>query len=938
MKFKFSFLITVCCMSVMFPGEVRGDTAVDSSGLFAMTANLSKSTYNYPENIQVTVDTSTLACSNSNPSLDFSVRIPSTGESLSSGGFEFRRYWLNFTSPRPGYHQAVVNGLVPHGGRIGPITLPFTVVGCDGFIANATLCSGDDSGFSVSYGPIVASSCTDLFKCEYICNAGYKQSGNTCIPYSCTGAIPPYSVRCSGDGSGLFSDTERKLVSSCTSSQKCEHVCRSGSRMVNGECLPYVCLNEPSNTEVCKERATAFGGYVLDSENLTTDVPSTLVANCTKDVKCEYKCKEGYHQEGGTCVRSVCSGDIPENAVLCDGDEEDLLASGVRAAVSHCNFAKKCEYQCEFGYSPQGNTCVPIPGIYKCTGAVPLNATLCRDDDKGLRADTPRVAANSCSPQKCEYRCDDGSFFDPFSQACIKPGFPPTSPRITPDPFSGQVRTSHPFEFFSTDFDHDKIRYQIDWDNDGTVDETIPDRGFVDSGVAKTASYLWETEGLKIFRARAQDEGGLVSMWSTAFPRIVNQEPPAVITGPAIEGVIYGSANPNGDDTRAWFRYDTVNPGVCNDTFGTRAPSLGSVNLGGGEIFVPFSQILTTNPGTTYYYCAIASNVGGTSYGEVLSFVTPPAIPRNLVATPSCDCDGNSIIDVSWGGVLGATSYDIEHNGNYLTVVDPVSLYSPLVPSTAHTYRVRAKNDAGSSFWSPQVNVFAPSAEACSSASGAGCSPSSPSGPKLRVIPSQRYYPDTIVGNVRDESVTVKNEGEGILIGNISSGTYFTCIAPSCDFSLSKDQTKSFTIRFTPLAARLYQEEIQVHSNDVNEIFLVWGNGTSPLLGDMLIDFQNVLLTKTSTKELVVNNIDSIAVTCDGSLLSRGPFACVGANCASLQLNSGDSKTYVVTFSPTEEKSYSERVALCTASSGGTVRSVTIEGTGVRERFWVVEN
>ena len=35
---------------------------------------------------------------------------------------------------------------------------------------------------------------------------------------------------------------------------------------------------------------------------------------------------------------------------------------------------------------------------------------------------------------------------------------------------------------------------------------------------------------------------------------------------------LIGTANPNGAATLAWFRYSTVSPGTCNDSFGTRAP------------------------------------------------------------------------------------------------------------------------------------------------------------------------------------------------------------------------------------------------------------------------------------------------------------------------------------------------------------------------------
>lgn len=86
-----------------------------------------------------------------------------------------------------------------------------------------------------------------------------------------------------------------------------------------------------------------------------------------------------------------------------------------------------------------------------------------------------------------------------------------------------------------------------------------------------------------------------------------------------------GSANPNGETTTAYFRYSTSNPGAPNDSFGTRAPSSSSsdANLGSGTSEVPFARNLSgLLPGTTYYYCAIATNSYGTGFGEIKSFTT----------------------------------------------------------------------------------------------------------------------------------------------------------------------------------------------------------------------------------------------------------------------------------------------------------------------------
>ena len=91
-----------------------------------------------------------------------------------------------------------------------------------------------------------------------------------------------------------------------------------------------------------------------------------------------------------------------------------------------------------------------------------------------------------------------------------------------------------------------------------------------------------------------------------------------------------GTANPFLATTRGWFRYSTTNPLVCSDGFGTRAPfsSSNDPNLGAGSTSVAYTQSLAgLSPGTTYYYCAIAQNAYGTSFGVMFSFTTLPAAP-----------------------------------------------------------------------------------------------------------------------------------------------------------------------------------------------------------------------------------------------------------------------------------------------------------------------
>ncbi|MDP1827067.1 MAG: hypothetical protein Q8L48_27585 [Archangium sp.] len=132
--------------------------------------------------------------------------------------------------------------------------------------------------------------------------------------------------------------------------------------------------------------------------------------------------------------------------------------------------------------------------------------------------------------------------------------------------------------------------------------------------------------------AVATSFGGVLSFTTTAAPVVVTSAATVVASTSA---TLNGSANPNRDATTGWYRYSTVNPGTCDDTFGTRAPATGGTPLGAGSSAVVFSQPITgLSQGTVYYFCALAQNGVATSFGTVSSFTTTNApTPTTLAAT-----------------------------------------------------------------------------------------------------------------------------------------------------------------------------------------------------------------------------------------------------------------------------------------------------------------
>jgi hypothetical protein len=99
-------------------------------------------------------------------------------------------------------------------------------------------------------------------------------------------------------------------------------------------------------------------------------------------------------------------------------------------------------------------------------------------------------------------------------------GNPPGSPTLTPrSSTSGSTScttgTPYTIAMSATDPEGDQIRYGIDWDNDGSVNEFVPASGYVPSGTLRTASRTFTVAGSKTVRVFAQDSQGNASGWTS---------------------------------------------------------------------------------------------------------------------------------------------------------------------------------------------------------------------------------------------------------------------------------------------------------------------------------------------------------------------------------------------------------------------------------------
>ena len=190
--------------------------------------------------------------------------------------------------------------------------------------------------------------------------------------------------------------------------------------------------------------------------------------------------------------------------------------------------------------------------------------------------------------------------------------------------------------------------------NPGACNDTFGTRAPASGGAAlgagsTPASYAEAVTGLApgatyyfcaiAANSEATSFGEVLSFTALASPPTVTTSPPTGVLGGS--AVLHASADPHGDATTGWFRYGTTDPGACNDTFGARAPASGGVTLGSGVDPVAYAETLSTlTAGTVYYYCAVASNSLGMSFGEVVSF-SPGAIAP-AVTTRAASAIGGS--------------------------------------------------------------------------------------------------------------------------------------------------------------------------------------------------------------------------------------------------------------------------------------------------------
>lgn len=260
----------------------------------------------------------------------------------------------------------------------------------------------------------------------------------------------------------------------------------------------------------------------------------------------------------------------------------------------------------------------------------------------------------------------------------VSPNAPPNAPTITG--LGGEVGASLPFTFTATDPDGDQIRYGIDWDNSGTVDEWLPPLpGLVNSGVTRSVNHQWATAGPKTFKARTQDSNSTNSGWTTHTVTIVN--PPRLICCPSLVPAIRVGTSRT-VEARYWparatapFCGATGYTNVTNSsTWSSASPGIASVLLGA------ISGVTAGNTAITATYNGMTASCNAPVFSTSLSASPNPC----TIASGSAECQST----VSWtANNIDVTLFN-KGTGAQLSTDESGSL-TQTIPHTGATYELR---------------------------------------------------------------------------------------------------------------------------------------------------------------------------------------------------------------------------------------------------------
>ena len=277
--------------------------------------------------------------------------------------------------------------------------------------------------------------------CDYLENQPDLQYGKICQTYDCTKILAPLPwgtcetksipepdecqlreefnpPECTGPD--LCEESETR---SCGSTETTIGICSIWEQTCK-QWQRWACMGEQGPVaEVCGDRKDNDCDGLTDASdtdcsNQCFPPPCAAPGEWCSYINPQYDDKGCLVHCGEIACNTYCGGILPDQAQICEGDDDPIASSASWHFVQGCTDAA-CEYMCKTWYIFENNLCKRVAPM--CTGPISGNATLCPGDDAWLNGDTNRDLWLRCTKEtKCEYTCDSWYFIDTDGVTCVQ--------------------------------------------------------------------------------------------------------------------------------------------------------------------------------------------------------------------------------------------------------------------------------------------------------------------------------------------------------------------------------------------------------------------------------------------------------------------------------------------------------------------------------------
>ncbi|MBI2579956.1 MAG: Ig-like domain-containing protein, partial [Candidatus Aenigmarchaeota archaeon] len=198
--------------------------------------------------------------------------------------------------------------------------------------------------------------------CEWTCASGFTKSGESCTSggaSACGGTSPAGSpgtiiIGHSNYAAG-YTPASWTYAEDASLTTPCKWKCDAGYGQSGSTCVQqtFSCTGTaPSNSDLCSN----------DNTGLTINTPVTLVGACGAP-KCEYRCVSGYARQGNTCIstgETACgAGTLPASLAGVEQGPAVYTGSALSWSYQQSGDLTACRWRCGFGFRHEGNACAP---------------------------------------------------------------------------------------------------------------------------------------------------------------------------------------------------------------------------------------------------------------------------------------------------------------------------------------------------------------------------------------------------------------------------------------------------------------------------------------------------------------------------------------------------------------------------------------------------